>query len=112
MIRILALLFAAMFFLFAYWQLNDPDAWWWVIAYLVPSGVSIGFFMGRSSRIVLFLLAVGYGVAAVMYYPEVYQGLGLENLAMKTPEVEFARESFGLGICALVFLFYAAVYRK
>jgi hypothetical protein len=110
--RLVALLLAGVFFLFAYWQLNDPDPWLWVPIYLVPSAISIGMFMGRAVRSLLSLLAIGYAIGAVMYFPGSYQGLGLDNLAMKTTEVEFARESFGLGICALVLFYYAWIHKK
>jgi len=32
---------SVLFFLFAYWQFNDPDAFWWVVIYAVAAAVGL-----------------------------------------------------------------------
>ena len=110
--RYLALFFGLIFILFAYFQMNDPDPVLWVPIFFVPSALSFGVFFKKYNRLVLILFAIVYLVGAILYYPNHYEGLGLENLSMKTEQVEFARESFGLGICFLVFVYYIIIISR
>jgi hypothetical protein len=104
------------FLLFAYWQINDPDPHLWIPVYIIPAVLSFSLALAsslsRSLKLLFWLLAVGYLLGAIIYYPSHYEGLGLENLSMKTEQVEFARESFGLGICGIVMVIYAVFFSK
>ena len=57
--KFLGALFAVVFALFAYWQLNDPDPILWVPIYGVATYVSIQAFRNKTNSellIVLFIL--------------------------------------------------------
>jgi hypothetical protein len=109
----IALFLGLLFILFAYFQLNDPDPYIWVSLYLLSTLLSFSFFLVKSGKFLFLIVSLGYFAGAVWLFPfGQYQGLGLENLAMKTQPVEFARESFGLGICGLVMMYYFLMTKK
>ena len=98
----LALLFA----LCAYWQLNDPDPYWWVAMYGVTA-LHLGLAAaGRYVRPLLLLTATAVTVWALTLVPDFISWLsdGMPNIAteMKTdqPHIELVREFLGLSVCA------------
>ncbi len=103
---ILALLFAV----FGGLQYNDPDALTWVLIYGGAAVISFGTYLKKVPKLLLWVVMVIFLVAAGMFWPEKYQGLSLEN--GYTPAIEEARESLGLGICAVGMLWLALRYRK
>ena len=100
---------AVLFALFAYWQFNDPDPEVWVSTYVVAIIFCLFGFRGIFPKIPLTVLVVACLVGAVYFWPEsvsdwIVQELEQKNLSMKTPQMDEARETFGLMIIALVML--------
>jgi len=94
------------FALFAYWQFNDPDPEIWVSIYAVGVIFSI---LGTKSifpKIPLTIVVVACLIGAAYFYPGgigdwISQEVAQKDLTMKTPQMEEARETFGLLIVAL-----------
>lgn len=104
----IAFIFGLIFLLFAYFQINDPDPIIWIAIYLLASLVSFAFFFGYKNNGLLIFLCLDYLAGAIYFFPfNHFKGLDLNNFAMKAQgvEIEFARESFGLGICFLVMVY-------
>ncbi len=113
--RYIALLFGLIFLLFTYWQFNDPDPIWWVTVYLVSAYSSYQAFRGKYNLELLAVLAVLYAAGTVNAWSQMTGWEGFfsegEGLSMKTVNQELARESAGLGICAVAMvLFWAMGY--
>ena len=97
---------AVIFLLFAYWQFNDPDPEVWVSAYVVAA---IFCLLGTRSifpKLPLSLIVLLCLVGAFYFYPGeiggwISQEIEQKDLSMKTPQMEEARETFGLLIIAI-----------
>ena len=63
--KLVFLLLAFMFTLFAYWNLNDPDPVKWVAAYASTAVLFAFAAFGRSDRRIVGLLAVAYLLGCV-----------------------------------------------
>lgn len=109
----LHLIVSGLFFLFAAMQYNDPDFYIWVPIYMLV-GVVV-FFYGRgiyNPRVFQVLTAL-YVLGMFFYYPDVVSWMqeGTPSIAgsmkAESPFIEFVREFFGLGICALILLVYS-----
>lgn len=102
--KIVALVFVLLFTLFAAFQYNDPDTWLWVAIYGIAALLSFLFYRGVRSVALFATAMVAYLAGAIYLWPPVYKGLTLSmDYAL---EIEEARESLGLGICALAMMFY------
>ena len=115
--RYLALAFVAIYLLFAYWQLNDPDPVWWTTLYLIPMYISLRAFQKKFNAELLITLSFLYLSYAINSWMQmtVYEGYFTEGggLAMKTLNQELAREASGLAICVFTFVMYLVYsYRK
>lgn len=108
--RYVALFLGLVFILFAYFQVDDADATRWVAVYLIAAVLSFGFFMGKVSKSIFLIAAVAALVGAFYFFPY-GQWHGIVEFD-KYREVEFARESLGLGICALAMLYYFMMRRR
>lgn len=82
-------------------QYNDPDPWVWILSYLLPAGLCYYRSLGRGDKILYFSIGLVYLLWAANQFPPQWEGLMLENLTMKTMNVELGRESLGLGMCAI-----------
>lgn len=116
--RYIALLFGLIFLLFAYWQFNDPDPVWWVTVYLVSAYCSYLAFQEKYNLELFGVLAVLYLAGTVNAWLQMTAWEGFftegEGLSMKTMNQELARESAGLGICAvaMVLFWVTGYFRK
>lgn len=116
--KILNLLLAALFILFAYFQANDPDPYGWMLLYFYVAAMCVFAAYGRSNK---YLLWVGMAACVIwmgFLLPEFINWIkmGMPNIAgeMKTeePHIEFTREFLGLGICLGVMGWQAWKVRK
>lgn len=99
--KTLSLVFAFLFVLFAAVQYNDPDPQVWVPIYGFAAMACIMAF-ARIGQVWFFgLMALIYGVAAAYQWPPAFEGFLLNEVGMKTVNIELARESGGLAICAI-----------
>lgn len=113
-LSLLGILFAIVFVLFSYWQLNDPDPILWVPLYGVASYVAFNAFRGIVNQellIVLFILSV---VAGIQLWSEMtaWEGFMTDGLTMKTMNQELAREAVGLWIASSSFATFYLLRKK
>jgi Transmembrane family 220, helix len=119
-LMILNILFLISFLLFAYVNLNDPDAWLWVTIYLVAA-ICCGLAAFKKYYPVVYLIAIGfYLIYAVQIFfsrdgvrdwifkyrrPSI-----VETMQATKPYIEKTREFFGLLIisAALAINYFAA----
>lgn len=95
---------ATVLFLFsAAVQWNDPDPLRWIFAYGLAAGISAAHALGYSVRLPAAVAALVFAAFAVAAAPETLSDSLGDVIApvMKTIEIEKARESIGLGLCAL-----------
>ncbi|EAZ80447.1 transmembrane 220 family protein [Algoriphagus machipongonensis] len=102
-------IWAVLFALFAYWQINDPDPELWVSVYVVAIIFCLLGFKGIFPKIPLTVVVVVCLVGAALYWQGevgswVSQEVEQHNLSMKNDFMEESRESFGLLIISLVML--------
>ena len=109
---------AALFVLFAAMQYNDPDFYIWVPIYLIIAIVAVLYDGGKYHiRILQFLLFL-YILGMISYYPDVISWIKegtpsiTGSMQAESPFIEFIREFFGLGICALVLGYYCYLVDK
>jgi hypothetical protein len=118
--KIFNFILAAIFLLFAFVQVNDPDPLIWIFIYGAMAVLAIlamfnVFF--RKAILVMLILYIGY---SMMYIGGVREWLQQENKAdlfsdvakMQHPYIEEAREFLGLWICIVVLIFYYFKSRK
>ena len=96
--RFIPPLFLLMFIVFAALQLNDPDPVRWIFAYLTAALLCFISIKGNLNRSFAFSAVALYSAAAVYQFPPSYHGVA-GNMDLD-PNIELARESFGLLICA------------
>lgn len=108
--KILAYVLALLFLWAAYVQLNDPDSGWWIALYLIAAVGALLYGLGRFPFWMGIALAVLYAALAVVYWPETYEGVSIGGGDIGN--IERGRESLGMGITALIFLFLGVAARK
>jgi len=110
--KIINLILAIIFILFAVVQYNDPDPWMWIGLYTFIAIVSGMAFFGKYHR---GLLSFGMGfcfVYLIMLLPDFINWLqgGAESIvgSMKAdkPHIELTREFLGLAICLAALIFH------
>lgn len=104
------LIWAALFIIFGALQYNDPDAITWILIYAAAAVIGILTYYQKLSKVILWLMFGVFLIAAGLLWPDEYQGLTLDM--GYSPAIEEARESLGLGICALGMIWLALRYRK
>lgn len=99
--KFLYFFFVVIFILSAAVQYNDPDPWVWIGLYLVPAFLCYHKSKKKGERLMYFIVGLVYFLWAVELFPNQWEGLMFNELSMKTMNIELARESLGLGICAV-----------
>lgn len=104
----LGAIFAIVFALFSYWQLNDPDPILWVPVYAVSTYVSIQAFRNKTNSELLIILFVLSASAGLQIWSEMtaWEGFLTDGLRMKTINQELAREAVGVWIASFSFVMY------
>lgn len=103
--KTLNLILAALFILFAYFQMNDPDPYLWMLLYFYVSAMCVFAAYQRSNKYALWLGIIGCVIWMGLLLPEFinWLNMGMPNIAgqMKAeePHIEFTREFLGLLIC-------------
>ena len=112
------LIISALFLLFAIFQYNDPDFYIWIPIYLIVAVVIFLYGRGKYHIRVFQILLAFYILGMISYYPDVIAWIqdGTPSIASsmkaESPFIEFIREFFGLGICALALGFYTYFAQK
>jgi hypothetical protein len=112
--KILKITFAALFFVFALVQINDPDPLLWLIVYGIMVVVSVMAVFKKYPVRIMTAMAAGYLILTVMHFDGFTDWLAspdrrllFDDLAkMQYPYIEEAREFLGLLICLAVLIFY------
>ena len=115
--KILNLVLAALFLLFAFVQVNDPDPVIWILIYGVMAVACILAAFGQYYRIILFVLLALFIGYSFMYTSGVWEWLHsddksllFDDLAkMQYPYIEEAREFLGLLVCIIVLVMHLVV---
>ena len=103
--KILNFILAAIFILFAYFQLNDPDPYLWMLLYFFVAAVCVFAAYGRRNK---YILLAGMLICLIwmgFLLPEFINWIkmGMPNIAgqmkAEAPHIEFTREFLGLFIC-------------
>lgn len=117
--KVLYLIPAILFMLFAYFQWNDPDSIPWIIIYLVVSGLFwFGFFGKSSARAALgvggiLLIGMGLYVGGAWEFLTNEDGIAFsQGMQNDYPYIEQAREFGGLTIAFLSVLGLWLAWRK
>ena len=105
--RIFFAIWSLLFLLFAYWQFNDPDPEVWVTIYIIAAIICALASLGKFYTPFLVAVAITAFVGGVYLFPSsvkdwVLQEWQQADLSMKTPDMEIARESFGLLIVSVI----------
>lgn len=110
----LGAIFAIVFVLFTYWQLNDPDPILWVPIYGVATYVSIRAFRHKTNSELLIVLFILSATAGLQIWSEMtaWEGFLTDGLSMKTMNQELAREAVGLWIASGSFVIYYVLNLK
>ena len=96
-----AIFFAVLFLLFAAVQYNDPDPQVWIPIYAFAAMACLMALTQIARPWFYGLMALIYAGTAYYQWPPAFEGFWLNEVGMKTMNVELAREAGGLAICAL-----------
>src|SRR5688500_13553011 len=118
--KIFNLILASLFFLFALLQFNDSpgDILFWVLIYLLVSGISA---FAAFNRYNMWVIVLGIGVVVYQLFrmfpafaPSLNSGMPSLYGSMKpsSPHVELVREFFGLFVCLVVLIYHYVRYTK
>lgn len=110
--KTLALTFAVLFVLFAAVQYNDPDPQVWIPIYAFAAMACVMAYAGLGRPWFFTLIALVYAGAAIWQWPPAFEGFLLDEMGMKTVNIELAREAGGLAICAVAMLTMAWLTRR
>ena len=109
--KILSIVFGLLFVLFAALQYNDPDPQVWIPIYGFAAIASFMAFANVGRPWFYIVAGVIYLLSAVYWWPPKFEGFLLDEMGMKTINIELARESGGLAICGAVMLILAVLAR-
>lgn len=109
--KTIAIIFGLLFVLFASFQYNDPDPELWIPIYGAAAVACLMAWAGAGRWWFFVGMAVLYVVAAVHQWPPSFEGFFFGELKMHSMNIEEARESGGLSICAAVMLLFAWLTR-
>lgn len=110
--KTLALTFAVLFVLFAAVQYNDPDPQVWIPIYAFAAMACVMAYAGLGRPWFFTLMALVYAGTAIWQWPPAFEGFLLDEMGMKTVNIELAREAGGLAICAVAMLTMAWLTRR
>lgn len=110
--RFIHLLIAIIFVLFAYWQINDPDPFGWIVIYLGVSAIAIANFLGRdiSWLSLVGLAATFFGL--VLLLPDFFSWLadGMPSITgsmhAESLYIELVREFLGFLLAGAAYAYY------
>ncbi|WP_025762246.1 transmembrane 220 family protein [Dyadobacter tibetensis] len=99
--KILKIVLGIVFLIFSYFQTNDPDASIWIFIYSIAALACYMSLRDLWPSWVFYVLAAGYVVGAILQWPPEFEGVFWGETQMRSLNIELARESLGLGICAI-----------
>ena len=112
------IIISGLFFLFSAFQYNDPDFYIWIPIYQIV-GVLILLYYKKVYHPRIFQVAlIAYILGMLSYYPDVINWIKegtpsiTGSMQAESPFIEFIREFFGLGICAIALGYYTYLAQK
>lgn len=118
--KVLNLVLAAFFILFAFVQLNDPDPVLWILIYgLMAVACILAAFGNYYPKIIAALLVI-YVAYSFFFISGVFEWLSSEDRSllfddiakMQYPYIEEAREYLGLVVCIAVLVMHLLTWRS
>ena len=117
---ILNFIFAPLFLLFAFVQVNDPDRILWIAIYGAMAVLAVLAMFNIYPKRVILVLIVLYVAYSLVYFTGVKEWLQHDNKSelfdnvakMNHLYIEESREFLGLWICIAVLIFYYIRSRK
>lgn len=118
--KVLNLILAALFILFAFVQINDPDPVLWILIYGLMAVACILAAFGYYYPKVIAVLLMLYLVYSFFIIPGVFEWLASEDRSllfddiakMQHPYIEETREFLGLLMCMLVLIMHLVTWRS
>jgi hypothetical protein len=118
--KVVNLLLAVLFVVFAFVQINDPDPALWILIYGVMAVTCVLAAFGYYYPKVLIGILIVYGVYSLTYWSSISKWLKADNKAMLFDDVakmenlyiEESREFLGLFICILVLIMHLLMARN
>lgn len=110
--KALAIIFGLLFVLFAAFQYNDPDPEVWVPIYGFAAMACFMVYAGVARWWFLVIMALIYVAAVVYQWPPAFEGFMFSEVGMRSMNIELARESGGLAICAVAMSLLAFLTRQ
>ncbi|TPE43079.1 transmembrane 220 family protein [Pontibacter mangrovi] len=107
--KISANAFGLVFLSFVVVQYNDPDPLVWILIYSFAAVLCLLTAAGKVAPNMLWSAAMLYAVGGIYMWPEHFEGVSIGGGDIKN--IEEARESLGLFLCALVFAGFALYER-
>jgi hypothetical protein len=112
--RVFNFILAAMFLLFAFVQINDPDPVIWILIYGAMAVICVLAIFNIFPRKFIIGLLILYALYSLVYIPGVMEWLQKDNKSdlfddvakMQHLYIEESREFLGLMICISVLVFY------
>lgn len=112
--KIVNLVLAVMFLVFAFVQINDPDPILWILIYGVMAVICVLAAFGYSSRLAMVILLVGFFAYSIVLLPGLREWLAQDDKSvlfddiakMQHLYIEESREFLGLVICIIVLIIY------
>ena len=107
--KVLNIVLAILFVLFAAVQYNDPDPWGWAALYLL---VAVACGMAAFGKFNKFVVILGLGVSIIwmltllpdfIHWVQMGMPTIVATMKAEAPHVELTREFLGLLVCTLVF---------
>lgn len=101
-----------LFILFAYWQMNDPDAMGWIVLYVGVAFCAVQYFAGKKTSLVPVagFAACFFGILLLIPDFISWMKMGMPTItgSMKAeaPHIELVREFFGFFLAGLAYGWY------
>lgn len=118
--KLLNLVLAALFLLFAFVQINDPDPVLWILIYGAMAVACIFAAFGRYYPLITSALLIAFLAYSFFYVSGVMEWLNSEDKSMlfddiakmQYPYIEESREFLGLFICIAVLVMHLLVWQS
>jgi hypothetical protein len=107
-----------LFLLFAFWQINDPDPFRWILLYLGVAACPLFILTGKKPILLPVAGMLVCIVGMVFLFPDLLQWIqdGMPSItrSMKaeSPYIELVREFLGFTISGIFFLIYFCIYKR
>ena len=118
--KLVNLLLALMFMVFAFLQINDPDPVLWILIYGAMAVVCILAAFKVYSRIAIGILLVAFIAYSFVFLDGVIEWFAQPDrsvlfddvMKMEHPYIEESREFLGLAICIIILIIHLVLSRK